>query len=124
MIDLLLRHDIHINDISDHEHVRTPLLMILTSKEVMTKIVNEEKASKCIEFLLSRGAMFDAGEKDKEKIRRHLDNFGNKFAVQALLHSNPDNEPTPHNETQMSKKFKTSLEGEEKSKHMLGCCGY
>lgn len=133
LCEVLFRHDVQVNDIADQENQRTPLLMILTNKDVISKGHAQEKLGKVIEFFVSKGAVFDAPEKDKEKIRENLSRFSNKQAIQILMTSAQEMQSNHGvsggnvlvgHESTLPRRSKISFESEEQHSKMLGpCCG-
>lgn len=123
MIELLMDHDCDLNDIADHEYNRTPLIMILANKEITTNLVCEESVARVIEFFSSHGAVFDAEEREKDKIRRRLEGLNSRSVVQGFIRSiEEDCSITPIEETMPNKsKQKTVMEDEKASKNNYGC---
>lgn len=124
MIELLMEYDCDLNDIADHEYNRTPLIMILANKEIITNPICEENVAKTIEFFSHHGAVFDADEREKSKIRKRLEGIHSRSVVQGFIRSvEEDCSITPIEETiAMNKsKFKTVMEDENAAKTTYGC---
>lgn len=135
LVKLLIEHDAILNDIADHEYNRTPLVMILANKEIITNPLCEERVAKTIEFFTNNGAVFDADEREKQKIRKNLQGFSEKGAVNGIMQSNSieDCSLTPshesigrlNNEQNISHKPpKTIMEDETHARHNQGCWFY
>ena len=72
IINLLLGYDSHINDIADNERGLTPLMMVLLNKEMFRHPNQEDHVANLVEGLLQAGAVFEATEQQREKIKKYI----------------------------------------------------
>ncbi len=124
LLTLLMNNDSHINDIADHENMLTPMMMILLNKRIMRNTQLEDQISTAIEGLVGAGAIFEASEQQKERIKKYFQSRpSHRPLYQTLLASITEtHEVTVGHETIASKRNqKIIIEGEEKEKTGYNC---